>query len=168
MNDERVIHLVVPGAHYFMIAETLDEHEKWSDILREHTLTNSLKMDTETVGYRYYKQCPDRLAEYCEDWCNISTLEVAQYVTEGAHVVKLIYERPGELMAVSILFPSESSWDENSTIPTQQKHMIVLFWYFMARAAIYDELFTSGVFRFDDPDGKLFKFLAALDGTYER
>lgn len=53
-------------------------------------------------------------------------------------------------------------------MPTDQRHAVSLFWLFMIKAAEYDELFTSGVFRVDDPDGKIFKFFAALEGCYER
>eukprot|EP01127_Copromyxa_protea_P011210 TRINITY_DN2802_c0_g1_i4.p1 TRINITY_DN2802_c0_g1~~TRINITY_DN2802_c0_g1_i4.p1 ORF type:complete len:857 (-),score=210.70 TRINITY_DN2802_c0_g1_i4:68-2638(-) len=149
LSDERVIHLVVPDNHYFLAAETPQEHTKWTNLLQVNTLTFSKRMKPETVGHKYYSRCPDRIAEFCETWCNVDTLQASEFITGGAEVVKAIYGRSEEI------------------VPTQL-HLISLFWYFMARAALYDELFTSGVFRVDDPDGKIFDFMASVDGCYER
>jgi hypothetical protein len=45
---------------------------------------------------------------------------------------------------------------------------VALTWFFLAKVAAFDELFTSGVIRIDDPDAIIFNFLDACEGVYER
>lgn len=86
---------VVPGNHYFLVAETPEDHEMWSKFFHANTFTYTKKMEQETIGYIYYSKCPDRISEYVENWCNLNTIEVTQAVSDGAEVVKMIYDRPG-------------------------------------------------------------------------
>lgn len=48
------------------------------------------------------------------------------------------------------------------------KDVVALTWFFLAKVAAFEELFTSGVIRIDDPDARIFNFIDACEGVYER
>eukprot|EP01127_Copromyxa_protea_P018653 TRINITY_DN5918_c0_g1_i8.p1 TRINITY_DN5918_c0_g1~~TRINITY_DN5918_c0_g1_i8.p1 ORF type:complete len:292 (-),score=57.70 TRINITY_DN5918_c0_g1_i8:90-965(-) len=79
-------------------------------------------------------------------------------------------KRPGVKMApprLSNVLVLQSATLHDGVISTP-KDIVALTWFFLAKVAAVDELFTSGVIRIDDPDAKFFNFLDACEGVYER
>lgn len=68
----------------------------------------------------------------------------------------------------NVLITSAPNARKDTAEISTPKDVVALTWFILAKVAAFDELYTSGVIRIDDPDARIFNFIDACDGVYER
>eukprot|EP01126_Amoeba_proteus_P046651 TRINITY_DN5281_c0_g1_i26.p1 TRINITY_DN5281_c0_g1~~TRINITY_DN5281_c0_g1_i26.p1 ORF type:complete len:1040 (-),score=238.99 TRINITY_DN5281_c0_g1_i26:44-3163(-) len=140
------------------IQSTQDYGELNCHKMRADVVNQMRQIDPKSYASWYFWQCPELLAQFCQKNCpHVTILDIAQYVRDGAILLKKILTRP------SISWLRQPPYCNSST-----EQVLSLYWLLMAKAATFDELCPDAVFRIDDPEANLFKFLAATQGCYER
>ncbi len=121
-------------------------------------ITSSLTLKTNPFHYSDDKsEIDNKLSRYCRDHCpGLPEQEMFDKITRGEHLEKLLAD-PGLT-------------DEQLNQAASISSVVDLMWWFMAKAAYYNELHTQGCFRIDDPGLLLLKFLFKAGGEriYDR